>query len=159
MMSITRVPRAHRGPVYAVAAAPGLGGRWRIFTVGSDKLIRSWDAVRFLAAADAGGTAMLVYATDRAVTRVDRTAGMEIGEVEPPPGVRWTRVRLGAVGLLDDAGLPLVIAGDTEGAIFRWDLRTGEPVGDPIGPPIDSGQIVVVAGHDDGGLEIIRWEI
>jgi hypothetical protein len=119
MMSITLVPRAHRGRVYAVTAAPGSGDRWRIFTVGSDKLIRSWDAdtgaetmvtapvssheVRFLAAADAGGTPMLVYATDNAVTRVDRTSGTEIGGVQPPPGVRWTRVRLGAVGLLDDA--------------------------------------------------------
>jgi hypothetical protein len=36
----------------------------------------------------------------------------------PPPGVR-----LSAVSLLDDADLPLVIAGDTRGAIVHWDLH------------------------------------
>ena len=182
-MSITLVPRAHRGPVYAVAAAAEPDGRWRIFTVGSDKLIRSWDAdtgaettftapvssheVRFLAAADAGGTAMLVYATDSAVARVDRTSGTEIGGVRPPPGVRWTRVRLGAVGLLDDPGLPLVIAGDTQGAIFRWDLRTGEPVGDPLtghegavwsvgATRLADGRAIIVSGGDDATVR--RWD-
>ena len=57
-----------------------------------------------------------------------------------------------------------VIAASNDGRTRCWDAITAGHLGDIADSDcntvaVDSGQIIVVAGHDDGSLEILRWEI
>jgi WD40 repeat protein len=171
-MSITRVPVAHRSPVYALGTTQEADGRWRIFTVGYDRTIRAWDAatgaadgfaapaagptVNALVATDLGNSRVLIYSELDSLHRLDRESGARIGQ----PIRAHTAGGVAVVG-------SILVAGSGRGTIGRWDVATGEPLGPPLagheGPVTavtafrtDDGRAVIVSGGTDRTVR--RWD-
>jgi WD40 repeat protein len=171
-MSITRVPTAHRSPVFGLATAREADDRWRIFTVGRDRRVRAWDAATgaqddFTAPAPgptlqslvAAGD-LLVWSTVDRVQRLDRRSGAPVG-----PAIRTSPAN--RIAVTTAAEVPLIVVADRRGLLTRWDLRTGEPFGEPLAGhkgavtavgtiTLPGGRVVIVSGGAD--FTVRRWD-
>jgi WD40 repeat protein len=158
---------------FAVAATTRPDGTVMIAATGDDAQIRRWDATTGLPigtplrAADwvmkldfralPDGRVLLV-STDQngQVRRWDAVTGAPIGR---PVEVGDGPVRTLVPEMIDPLN---VIVASNDDRTRCWDATTAGHLGDIADSDcgsvaVDSGQIVVAAGHDDGSLEIIRW--
>lgn len=165
----------HGDEGFAVAATTLPDGTVMIAAVGDNDRIRRWDATNsksiglplepadwvmkldFRALPDGR---VLLISTDQngQVCRWDAVTGASIGQaVEVGDGP----LRPLVPEVID--ALNVIVASNDDRTRF-WDATTAEHVGDIVdsdcvGIAVDGGQIVVAAGHEDGSLEIIRWEV
>jgi WD40 repeat protein len=179
-----RIPVAHRSPVKAVAGAGTARGRGLIVTAGGDGKIRSWvadsgeaaefvasddgNSVSFLAVADVAGARLIISGDHTAVRRFDMASGEEVGQPLRVPGTEWVRFGgLGPVAVHADSDEVLLVAGGINGRVHRWNLVTGELLGQSVGGHdgkvlsvdvmrLRSGRFVIVSGGVDG--LVLRWD-
>ncbi|MGA5824270.1 WD40 repeat domain-containing protein [Kitasatospora sp. NPDC094028] len=101
------------------------GRQWRAF----GGVRRSMMAVRCCTLGD--GTVAIVAGTRSAeVLRIDALTGQPLGPALQLDEGALCVPRLATVDLSD--GATLIVGADFEGRIRRWNLHTGEPVGEPI---------------------------
>jgi hypothetical protein len=91
--------------------------------------------MRSLVGADLGDTRLLVWASRETVRRVDCDSGVPVED----------RIRVNADGGIAIVG-DLIVAAGSLGLLSRWDLRTGDPVGEPL------ADVAAVALRDGSGL-------
>lgn len=165
------LPLAHRSPIHAI----GADGQGRIITYGGDDMLRSWDATTGEAGAFtaplSSPTTMLVGFAGRMVIAVDAAGVHRFPDATliRPPGTEWSPITSGirAAALLADGDGALVAVGGLGGRVHRWDVVTGEPVGEPwaghVGRELalallrlpDGRAVVVSAGEE---LPLQRWD-
>jgi WD40 repeat protein len=100
-----------------------------------------------VAATDAG--AVIATCTDyRSVRLWDLVSGAPAGEL---PGFAPAMVRGLAAAYLPD-GTPLIVAGDSDGTVHRFDARNGQPSGTPVQPHGWSAFAVLPIAAPDGRI-------
>jgi len=178
-----RILAAHLAPIQALAGAQTKDGHGLILSAGGDDTIRSWDAttgeengftrssggvVSFLSVAPVNDGYVVVCVNRKGVQRWDLATGQSIGEpIRPADPRSGPAGRTGPIAVPTVAGTTLLVGGGADGAVRRWELLTGAPVGSPStghdGEVLSlgwlrlrDGRVVVVSGGRDGTVR--RWD-
>ncbi len=165
-------------------------GRPIVVSGGDDRTLRRWDletgqligdpltghthCVRALAVGMVDGRPVVASGgLDQMLRRWDLVTGLSWGEAvlaHPDPTGGWMSngIRALAIGIIDDHSV--VVSGGGDGTVRRWDLATGQQIGEPIQHPwqvsavavcmVDELSVVVAADGFPSSRYLVRcWNL